>query len=87
MHVGDDVLQALRIMRTGQPIAKTAAGIIGAAWLAANAAGLGNHGLGAIPLVPTGLSAAAILGLLAISKAMHTLETRLTYTDYIHADH
>ena len=80
-------MQALRAVRRIQPAAQVLAGILGAAWLAANSATLGNGGLAALPLWQTGLSAASILGLLAISKAMHTLETRLTYTDYIHADH
>lgn len=79
--------QALRTVRSGQPAAKVLAGILAAAWLAANSAGLTSGGLEALPLWQTGLSAASILGLLAASKALHTLETRLTYTDYIHADH
>ncbi|KAK9840097.1 hypothetical protein WJX74_003218 [Apatococcus lobatus] len=79
--------KALRTVRKGQPAAKVLAGIIGAAWLAANSAILNSSGLAELPLWQTGLSAASVLGLLAISKAMHTLETRLTYTDYIHADH
>ena len=81
------MLQALRSVRNGQPAAKVLAGIIGAAWLAANSASLTSGGLAALPLWQTGLSAASGMALLATSKALHILETRLTYTDYIHADH
>ena len=79
--------QALRGVQRGQPAAKTAAGLIAAAWLAANIAYLNSERLGGLPMWQTLLSAASVSILLALSSYMHVLERRLTYTDYIHADH